>query len=37
MVFAEAERLRVPQGSIKSDLDLTMDRSGTGLGLVARF
>jgi hypothetical protein len=37
MAFAEAEHFRVPQGSIKSDLDITMDRSGTGLGLVARF
>jgi hypothetical protein len=37
MVFADAEHFRVPQGSIKSDLDLTLDRSGTGLGIVARF
>jgi hypothetical protein len=36
-VFADSERLRVPDGSIKSDLDLTLDRSGTGIGIVARF
>jgi hypothetical protein len=37
MAFADGEHFRVPQGSIKSDLDLTLDRSGTGFGLVARF
>jgi hypothetical protein len=35
--FADSEHIRVPQGSIKSDLDVTLDRSGTGVGLVARF
>jgi hypothetical protein len=37
MVFADDEHARVPQGSIKSTLDATLDRSGTGLGIVARF
>jgi hypothetical protein len=36
-VFAEAERIRVPEGSIMSGLDATLDRSGAGLGVVARF
>lgn len=35
--FVDAEHFRVPKGSIKSDLDITLDRSGTGLGVVARF
>jgi hypothetical protein len=37
MVFADTEHFRVPQGSIKSDLDATLDRSGTGVGVVVRF
>jgi len=37
MVFADAEHTRVPKGSINSDLDATLDRSGAGFGLVARF
>ncbi|MDR3670512.1 MAG: hypothetical protein P4L36_06700 [Holophaga sp.] len=36
-VFGDAERFRVPDGSIKSDLDITLDRTGTGFGIVARF
>jgi len=35
--FVDAEHFRVPRGSIKSDLDITLDRSGAGLGVVARF
>jgi hypothetical protein len=35
--FADSERFRIPQGSIKSDMDITLDRSGTGFGIVARF
>jgi hypothetical protein len=35
--FVDAEHFRVPKGSIKSDLDITLDRSGAGLGVVARF
>jgi len=27
----------VPKGSIKDDLDVLLDRNGTGFGLVARF
>jgi len=36
-VFADAERFRVPEGSIKDDLDITLDRTGAGFGLVLRF
>lgn len=36
-VFADSERFRVPNGSIKDDLDITLDRTGTGFGLVVRF
>jgi hypothetical protein len=36
-VFAEAEHFKIPQGSIKSDLDVDLDRAGTGLGVVVRF
>ena len=36
-VFMDSERFRVPQGSIKDDLDITLDRAGTGLGVVFRF
>jgi hypothetical protein len=35
--FGDVERYRVPRNSIKDDLDLTLDRGGFGLGLVARF
>ena len=36
-VFADAERFRVPEGSIDKNLDITLDRSGIGFGIVARF
>ena len=36
-VFTSTESWKVPQGSIASDLDIALDRSGTGFGLVARF
>jgi len=36
-VFLDSERFRVPEGSIKEDLDITLDRTGTGLGVVFRF
>ncbi len=36
-VFADAEHYKVPQGSIKSDLDVNLDRAGTGLGVVVKF
>lgn len=36
-VFADAEHYKVPQGSIKSDLDVDLDRAGTGLGVVVKF
>lgn len=35
--FYDAERFRVPSGSLKSDLDLTLDRSGFGFGVVGRW
>ena len=35
--FVDDEHFRVPKGSIKSDLDITLNRSGAGLGVVARF
>jgi hypothetical protein len=35
--FLDSERFRVPNGSIKDDLDITLDRTGTGLGVVFRF
>jgi hypothetical protein len=37
MAFYDTEHFRVPPGSIKSDMDITLDRNGAGLGLVARF
>ena len=37
MVFADGEHTRVPKGSVNTDLDATLDRSGAGFGLVARF
>ena len=36
-VFTDSERFRVPKGSLTSDLDSTLDRTGTGFGVVARF
>ena len=35
--YFDHEHTRVPKGSIKDDLDITEDRNGTGLGIVARF
>ena len=35
--YFDNEHFRVPKGSIKDDLDVLLDRSGTGFGLVARF
>jgi len=35
--FAQAESWNVPAGSIKDDQALTLDRSGGGVGVVARF
>lgn len=35
--YFDHEHVRVPKGSIKDDLDILMDRNGTGFGLVARF
>jgi hypothetical protein len=35
--FVDDEHFRIPKGSIKDDLDITLDRSGLGLGVVARF
>jgi len=37
MAFVDSERSRVPQGALKGNWDATLDRSGAGLGLVARF
>ena len=36
-VFAEAEHFKIPQDSIKSDLDVGLDRAGMGIGVVAKF
>jgi hypothetical protein len=36
-VFADAERIRVPNGTLREALDFTLDRTGTGFGIVARF
>jgi len=35
--FYEAGTLKVPQGSLKDDLDLRLDRKGMGFGAVVRF
>lgn len=35
--FGDVERFRVPRNSIKNDMDARLDRSGLGLGVVARF
>ena len=35
--YFDNEHFRVPKGSIKDDLDVLLDRNGTGFGLVARF
>jgi hypothetical protein len=36
-VFADSERIRVPNGTLREGLDFTLDRTGTGVGIVARF
>lgn len=36
-VFADSERFRVPDGTLAQGLDITLDRTGTGVGVVARF
>lgn len=36
-VFTEYERLDVPMGSLTNDLDIRLDRRGTGFGIVLRF
>ncbi|MGA2080165.1 MAG: hypothetical protein ABSH53_06085 [Holophaga sp.] len=35
--FLDGEHFKVPANSIKSDLDVGLDRTGTGLGVVVRF
>jgi hypothetical protein len=35
--YFDNEHFRVPKGSIKDDLDILLDRSGTGLGIVFRY
>jgi hypothetical protein len=35
--FADVERFRVPRNSVKDNMDARLDRSGLGLGIVARF
>ena len=36
-VFTDSEKFNVPNGSIKDDLELQLNRQGTGFGVVARF
>jgi len=36
-LFTDAEHFDVPKGSIKDDLEVKLDRTGTGIGIVARF
>jgi hypothetical protein len=36
-VFTEYERLDVPLGSLSNDLEIRLNRQGTGFGLVLRF
>lgn len=36
-VFTDTEKLDVPTGSIKDDLEVRLDRQGTGFGIIARF
>jgi len=36
-VFTDTESFDVPKGSIKDDLEVRLDRQGTGFGLVLRF
>lgn len=35
--FMDAENFDVPKGSVKDDLQLVLDRKGTGFGVVLRF
>lgn len=35
--YLQTERLDVPKGSIKDDLEVKLDRNGFGFGIVARF
>lgn len=35
--FYDSERIRVPKGSLKDDMDLSLDLGGAGFGLVVRF
>jgi hypothetical protein len=35
--FTATERLRVPQGSINKDIDIALDQTGSGAGVVFRF
>ena len=36
-VFTDGEHFKVPKGSVKDTIDIALDRSGTGLGIVARW
>ena len=36
-VFTDVEKLEVPNKSIKDDLEVRLDRQGTGFGVVVRF
>ncbi|MBI1752808.1 MAG: hypothetical protein HY014_14570 [Acidobacteria bacterium] len=36
-VFTDTEKLDVPNGSVKDDLEIRLDRQGTGFGVVLRF
>jgi hypothetical protein len=36
-VYLDQESLDIPKGSIQDDLELKLDRSGFGFGVVARF
>ena len=35
--FVDAEHFKVPKGSINQDLDVGLDRTGSGVGVVVRF
>jgi len=36
-VFTDGEHFKVPRNSVNKDVDIALDRTGTGVGLVARF
>lgn len=36
-VFTETQKLDVPNGSVKDDLEILLNRQGTGFGIVLRF